>query len=182
MYSPDGRWWWNGAEWIPAPLWRTRYETTPWTRKLQLTIIGLQAISVVVALTTFPAISDSVLSSNPALAGDPQTAAAVRQMMGPMIAIVMVLTLVLVAVVVIGVLKLWRWLYWYLMITWGFGLLAIPANISNVFFGTGPIQYPVWYRFADIPIIAATAATFVWMIVAYRRYGNWARRKIVEPA
>jgi hypothetical protein len=41
MYSPDGLWWWNGAAWVPAPRWQARYESTPWTRKLQLAIIGL---------------------------------------------------------------------------------------------------------------------------------------------
>jgi hypothetical protein len=182
MYSPDGLWWWNGAAWVPAPRWQTRYESTPWTRKLQLSVIALQVVAVVVALTTFPSIIDSVFTSSPAVAADPQTADAMRQVIGPTIAIVIVLSVVLEAVIVLGVLKLWRWLYWYLMISWGLGLLAIPANLSSVFLGNGPFQYPTWYRFVDIPILAATAAIFVWMLIAYRRYGTWARRKIVEPA
>jgi hypothetical protein len=40
MYSPDGLWWWNGAAWVPAPRWQPRYESTSWTRKLQLASIG----------------------------------------------------------------------------------------------------------------------------------------------
>jgi len=54
MYSPDGRWWWNGAEWVPAPQWRTRYEHTPWTRKLQIAVLGLQALGLLFAAATFP--------------------------------------------------------------------------------------------------------------------------------
>jgi hypothetical protein len=138
-------------------------------------------LAAVVGLVTFPPIIDAVVNGNPALAADPQSAEAFRQILGPVIVFVMVLNLVLVAVLIVGVLKLWRWLYWYLMITWGLGLLAIPTNINYVLLGHGPIPYPLWYRVIDIPIVAATAATFVWMLVAYRRYGTWARRKIVEP-
>src|ERR1700704_2176594 len=119
MYSPDGLWWWNGAEWVPAPRWRTRYEATPWTRKLQIAVIALQVVTVLVSLTTVPGIADSALSSSPALAGDPQAAESVRQLMSGVIVVVMVLVVGLVAVIVVGVLKLWRWLYWYLMISWG---------------------------------------------------------------
>src|SRR6202011_3077699 len=64
MYSPDGRWWWNGAAWIPTPQWRTRYEHTPWTRKLQIAVLGLQALGLLFAAATFPFIYSSMLDTN----------------------------------------------------------------------------------------------------------------------
>src|SRR3977135_3941861 len=103
MYSPDGLWWWNGADWVPAPHWRTRYEATPWTRELQSTVLALQVLAVLVSLTTVPGIADSVLSSSPALAGDPQAAESLHQLMGGVIVVVMVLVVGLLAVIVVGV-------------------------------------------------------------------------------
>jgi hypothetical protein len=185
MYSPDGRWWWNGAEWTPAPTWRTRYETTPWTRKLQIAVLAVQAIALIFAVATYPTIYNVVINgsvaSNPALAGDPQTAAFFRQFLLVFIGFTAFFTLIVLVVMVTGVLKLWRWLYWYLMISYGFAVLAIPANIISAF-GNSPIKYPTWYYVVSTLLVLAEAAVGVWMVIAYRRYGNWARRKIVEAA
>jgi hypothetical protein len=30
MYSPDGRWWWDGLRWVPAPQARIRQRPWPW--------------------------------------------------------------------------------------------------------------------------------------------------------
>jgi hypothetical protein len=181
MYSPDGRWWWNGSAWIPTPQWKTRYEQTPWTRKLQIAVLALQAVSLLLGIFTIPLVFGSVLSNQAALGGDPQTTDAIRQVFTGVLVFAGILSLAVLAVLVVGVLKLWRWLYWYLMISYGFALLAIPLNLTYAF-GNGPISYPWWYFAIVFPTAIAEAALFVWMVVAYRRYGNWARRKIVEPA
>ena len=81
----------------------------------------------------------------------------------------------------VGVLKLWRWVYWYLMITYGIAVLSIPVNISYAV-GNGPIRYPGWYLFGSIPLVLAEVGLFIWMVIALRRYGTWARRKVVEQA
>ena len=184
MYSPDGRWWWNGAEWTPAPQWRTRYEKTPWTQKLQVAVLSLQAIALVFAAAAYPTIYNVVvngaLASSPTLAGDPQTAELFRQLFVGIIVFSVILSLILVAVMVVGVLKLWRWLYWYLMITYAIAILAVPANLAGAL-GNSAIRYPDWYYAVSTLLVLAEAALAVWMIVAYRRYGNWARLKIVEP-
>ena len=181
MYSPDGRWWWNGTEWVPAPQWRTRYEITPWTRQLQVAVLALQAIGVVFAAFILPFIFNQSLTQQAALSGDPQTTEAVRQVFAGVLIFAAVFALVLVAVLVVGVLMLWRWLYWYLMLSYGFALLALPLNVVNAL-GYGTIQYPSWYFFIVFPLAVVQGALCVWMVIAYRRYGNWARRKIVEPA
>ena len=33
----------------------------------------------------------------------------------------------------------------------------------------------------EIPIALAQLGLAIWMVIALRRYGTWARRKIVEP-
>jgi hypothetical protein len=189
MYSPDGRWWWNGAEWTPAPQWRTRYEQTPWTRKLQVAVLSLQVLALVFAAVTFPTIYNVALTgamtSSPALANDPQTADALRQILVAVIVFTVIFTVIVLVVMVVGVLKLWRWLYWYLMITYGIAIIAIPGNLLSAFgysaFGSVAIRYPDWYYVISTLLVLVEVALAVWMIVAYRRYGNWARRKIVEP-
>jgi hypothetical protein len=181
MYSPDGRWWWNGAEWTPAPTWRTRYVVTPWTRPMQIAVLALQAIGLLLAAVTLPTIYASMINNNPALAGDPQTAEFFRQFFAATMVFVLAWSLIVVAVFVVGVLKLWRWLFWYLAVSYGFAALAIPVNLSYAL-GSAPIRYPTWFLFVALPINLVEVAIAVWMLVAYRRYGTWARRKIVEPA
>jgi hypothetical protein len=183
MYSPDGRWWWNGAEWTPAPQWRTRYEKTPWTRKLQVAVLSLQAVALLFAAATYPTIynlvANNMLAGSPSLAGDPQTAEFFRQFLLVIVGFTVVISLIVLAVLVVGVLRLWRWLYWYLMISYGISLLAVPANLVSAL-GNSPLRYPDWYYVLSTLLVLVEAALAVWMVIAYRRYGNWARRKIVE--
>src|SRR2546430_17059059 len=88
MYSPDGRWWWNGAQWVPVPpaaAYRTRYEETPWTRKLQVAILALQAVGIATGAVIAPmalnaAFSGTVFNS-PAFQNDPQAAQTFRNFM-----------------------------------------------------------------------------------------------------
>jgi hypothetical protein len=47
--------------------------------------------------------------------------------------------------------------------------------------GNSPIKYPTWYCVVSTLLVLAEAALAVWLLIAYRRYGTWARRKIVEP-
>jgi hypothetical protein len=181
MYSPDGRWWWDGAQWIPAPSWRTVYVDTPWTRKLQVAILALQAVALLFGLATIPAITSSIFNSNAGLAGDPQVADFYRQFLNATLVFAAVFSLVVLAVLVIGVLKLWRWIYWYLMVGYGFAALSLPVNLFNAY-GPGTIKLPGWYFFGAIPLLLAEVAMFVWMVLALRRYGTWARRKVIESA
>lgn len=185
MYSPDGRWWWNGAEWTPAPTWRTRYETTPWTRKLQIAVLALQVVALIFALASYPTIYDVAINgpmaSNPALTSNPQTADFFRQFLLVVLVFTAVWTLVFLIVMVVGVLRLWRWIYWYLMITYGIAVIAIPANIISAV-GNSPIKYPTWYYEVSTLLVIVEIALCVWMVIALRRYGAWARRKIVEQA
>lgn len=189
MYSPDRRWWWNGAQWVPvqpAAAYRTRYEETPWTRKLQLAILALQAVGLVVGAIVGPTVFKQAIVNNPDLndpnlRSDPQTAAFLQNLLTGTIVFAAVLSVVLLAVIVIGVIKLWRWLYWYLMISYFLAVLSIPGNLTYVF-GNGPIRLPAWILLIQLPLALVQLGLAIWMVIALRRYGAWARRTIVEPA
>jgi len=47
--------------------------------------------------------------------------------------------------------------------------------------GNDPIQLSAWILVVEIPIALAQLGLAIWMVIALRRYGTWARRKIVEP-
>lgn len=188
MYSPDGRWWWNGSAWVPAPTWRTRYEETPWTRKLQVAVLALQAVGLVggaitipVTLAQMPAMmAAQQAAQNGGATPDPQVVQLTNTILTVTLVFAGALTVVLLVVVVVGVLKLWRWLYWYLVVTYGLAVLSLPGTFAYVF-GSGPIRFPAWILLISLPLVVAEVGMVVWMLIAYRRYGTWARRKIVEP-
>jgi hypothetical protein len=189
MYSPDGRWWWNGTQWVPvgpAQAYRTRYEESPWTRKLQIAVLALQALGLVVAAIVGPTVMSQVFTNSPAFndptfRSDPQMAAFMQNMVTTSLVAGVAISLIVLAAVVIGVIQLWRWLYWYLMISYFLAILAIPGDLTYAF-GNGPIRLPAWLLLVQIPAALAQLGIAIWMAVALRRYGTWARRKIVEPA
>ena len=45
QYSPDGRWWWNGQEWVPVPAKRGRN-----TAKIVLAVVVGVLVLIVVAV------------------------------------------------------------------------------------------------------------------------------------
>lgn len=49
MYSPDGRWWWNGSQWVPAPARPRRW---PW-------VVALAAAALLVIVVAAAAASSS---------------------------------------------------------------------------------------------------------------------------
>ena len=188
MYSPDGRWWWNGAQWVPvqpAQAYRTRYEETPWTRKLQLAVIALLALGLVGGAITVPLVLGPILGNtafnDPAFNSDPQAAQFFRNVITASIAVGVILTVASLGVIVVGVIRLWRWVYWYVMINYFLAILSLPGNLTYVF-GNAPIRLPAWILLVQLPLSLAELALAIWMVIALRRYGPWARRKIVEPA
>lgn len=187
MYSPDGCWWWNGTEWVPAPTWRSRYEETPWTRRLQVAVLALQAVgllggavTVPVILSQLPAMMAAQAAANGTPPPDAQTQQVINSILTGTLVFAGLITVALLVVIVVGVLKLWRWVYWYLVVTYAFAVLSVPANLTYVF-GGGPIRLPAWILLFTIPLLLAEIGMLIWMLIAFRRFGTWARRKIVEP-
>jgi hypothetical protein len=189
-YSPDRRWRWDGRQWVPAgppSVQRWRYEPTEWTRRLQVIVIALVAFGLVVSIAAFPTVLLPAMqeSMDRSIAAQPTSSsvdpAQLRSMMNSIVSVTLGIGAVLVAaslaIIVIGTVRLWRWVYWFLVVGYLIALLSIPQNILYAF-GFGTISLPAWWLLASIPFALAEAALGLWMIVLYRRYGTWARRRV----
>ncbi|MDQ6741971.1 MAG: hypothetical protein M3Z97_03550 [Candidatus Dormibacteraeota bacterium] len=201
--SPDGRYIWNGREWVPnvAPgLTRFRKEPTSWTRPLQLAIIALNLLGDVNLLTLLPYLSRYITeaarrSVELSLAAQPQDpnseqvraqTLAVVDMIGTWVVIVtLVFAGIWLLLLIIGTLRRWTWFYWLLMVLYGLSILAIPQQVLQVF-GIGTtggagqplLLLPLPNALLGLATACGELVLFIWMIVAYRKYGPWASRRV----
>ena len=189
-YSPDGHWYWDGSAWQPVrrrpPGWR--YEPSSWTLPLQRANAALIALTVIYMIATLPftaaaverSLADS-LARQPVPAGsDPATYHQFMQgflgayLVG--IGAVLVLSLVWQLILILGCLRAWRWVYWYQLVVFGLAALTLPVTLVSASFSTSAL--PAWMYAASVVAVCLELALGIWMIVALRRYGTWARRRI----
>lgn len=188
--SPDRAWWWNGMAWVPSPVLepvRYRYEPTAWTPRLQVILVGLLIVGLGVAALITPAIMTQVFqqSIDQAILSQPDTppadAAQLRQVMTGIInaslVVGLVLGIVFYAVILVGIWKLWRCVYWYFVVQ---GLISVLAIPQDVFYGLGigPYHLPLIMVLPSALLALAWISAAIWMMVLYRRYGTWARRRV----
>jgi hypothetical protein len=101
------------------------------------------------------------------------------------VALTVAFAIVWFLLVLIGTLRRWTWLYWLLMITAGLSVLGLPQQ-ALVLFGVGisggtgqPVfLLPLPNALLGLTLGLAELALFIWMIVALRRFGPWACRKV----
>jgi hypothetical protein len=86
---------------------------------------------------------------------------------------------------IIGTLRRWTWFYWLLMVLYGLSILAIPQQVLQVFGigttgGTGQplLLLPLPNALLGLATACGELVLFIWMIVAYRKYGPWACRRV----
>lgn len=190
-YSPDRRWRWDGQQWIPAgppPVQQWRYEPTKWTRRLQIIAVALTAFGILFAFAIFPTVlvpsmqqgmerSLAIQSTNTNV--DPeQLRTVMNEILDVTVGFGAAAGVAIAAVIIIGAVKLWRWVYWYLVITYLIAVLAIPQDIVYTLSPNPFLLLPSWFVFISIPLALAEGALGAWMIVLYRRYGTWARRRV----
>lgn len=185
-YSPDRAWRWDGTRWVPA-VQRWRYEPTVWTRRLQLVLIALMVLGLVMGALLLPGMLSSVFqqSIDNAIAQQPPDAnvdpAQLRSFLTSIVywtlGITGIFAIALLAIVVVGIIRLWRWVYWYLAVSQLLAVLSLPSNLFYAL-GAGPIRMPGWWLAYVIPAALIEGALGAWMIVLYRRYGTWARRRV----
>jgi hypothetical protein len=201
--SPDGAYVWNGREWVanvPSAPTRFRKEPTSWTRPLQLAVIALTLVGDVNLLTLLPYLSDYIREASRrsielSLASQPQTPSsdqirdqtlAIADMIGTWTVIVtLVFAAIWLLLIVIGSLRRWTWFYWLLMVIFALSILAIPQQLLQVFgigttgaAGQPPLLLPLPNALLGLAVACAELALFIWMIVAYRKYGPWACRRL----
>ena len=201
--SPDGRYVWNGRGWVPnaaaAPT-RFRKEPTSWTRPLQLAVIALTLVGDVNLLTLLAYLSGYITeaarrSVELSLAAQPQNpnseqvraqTLAVVDMIGTWVVIVtLVFAALWLLLLVIGTLRRWTWFYWLLMIIYALSILGLPQQALQVF-GVGTsggagqplFLLPLPNALLGLAVGCCELAILVWMIVAYRKFGPWACRRV----
>jgi len=190
-YSPDRRWRWDGQQWIPAwpPLVQPwRYEPTPWTCRLQIITVALTTFGVLFAFAIFPTVLLPTIQQtmDRSLALQPtnpnidteQLRSVMNGMIYVMVGVGAVFGVAFAAIIIIGAVKLWRWVYWYLAVAYLIAVLTIPQNIVYSVVPSPFSPLPSWLRFVSIPFALAEAALGAWMIVLFHRYGTWARRRV----
>jgi hypothetical protein len=206
QFSPDGEWFWDGAQWraaySPDRLWRWdgrqwvsagpravswRFEPTPWTRRLQFLLLlkTMIAAGVVLTLVVVPQIAVPVMqqSFDRALAAQPNGAAVDPQQLRAVMMTALYASLGVGAIVggaalaVVVVGILKLWRWVYWYLAVSYLLALLGIPQSLIYaIGSGPVGVPAIWLFFTVPLALAEGALGVWMIVLYRRYRTWARR------
>jgi len=140
-------------------------------RTLQRAIIGFFALTVVLLLALYlvaPSIYVDTLA--PMLDTQPADAHPLA------VNLFLVALLIFIATISVGVARGWRWLFWLLLIAFLAAPLEIPAGILQLL-DILPIQQPAWYVLLRMATAVVEFALGVWMLLVWRRYGVWARRR-----
>jgi hypothetical protein len=205
--SPDGAYVWNGTQWVPnvpraqpAGPASFRREPTSWTRPLQLAIIALTVVGDLNVLALLPYLSDYIRvvsrrSIEISLASQPQTpssdeiraqALAVADAIGTWVVVLTIVIAVLwLLLTLFGALRRWTWFYWLLVVIFGLSILGIPQQVLQVLgvgtsgaAGQPAFLEPLPNALLGLAVAICQLAIFVWMIVAYRKFGPWATRNV----
>lgn len=205
--SPDGRWWWDGRQWRPygppsgSPAARRRVPTA-WTRPLQIAVVVLLIAGLIngaVVLFSLQDYMQAVMNTSidrqaqidPNL--DPAQVGQLRQQARQVAQTIFTISLVVgivfglayFALATIGTLRRWTWWFWVQLVLAGLAVLSLPQNVLALSGqtvraspGAPPLHVPVASAAVNVLLALAWLAVFIWMIVAYRRFGPWACRRV----
>ncbi|MBO0684816.1 MAG: hypothetical protein J2P45_16815 [Candidatus Dormibacteraeota bacterium] len=186
-YSPDRRWRWDGGRWVPAPPQRWRYQHPEWTRRLQVIVLLLTTLGILAAIISAPTVllplmqqsMDQAVRTQQAEPGvDPAQLQAIMQTtLYATLGLSAAFGAAFVVVTVVGTLKLWRWVYWLLAVVYLLALVGIVQDIDYLL-GVGSISLPRPWLVLSLLSGLAEGALGIWMIVLSRRYGTWARTRV----
>lgn len=200
--SPDGYWWWDGAQWVSAispdgrwrwdgerwvvnevaarPVGPVRYEPTPDTRRVQLAVIGWLLVSavytIVVLPATFQASMQTALRTSPTL--DPGV---FNGMMTVLVVFAVSFGLIWAGLLIYGTWSMWRWVYYLQMILGALSAFSILSNaLALAGIGTTALM-PIWTRAGGLVFSILNLGLGIWLFLLWRRYKSaWARE--VVPA
>jgi len=176
--SADGQFRWDGTQWVPIP--RGTREPTPWTRPLQLATAGFFALQAVLSILTSALFinHDTMLrvmktQGNIPPGTDPESLVPFAIFIG-WATVIFIVVLGLVAA--LGSYLRWRWMFWVALVLLGFGAIGAITNLSY-FVKPDASPMPTWAVAIDEVVSIASAALFVWLLIAVIRYGPWAMKK-----
>jgi hypothetical protein len=92
--------------------------------------------------------------------------------------------------IIVGALKRWTWMFYVVLVFGGLSTIGLPFNlVAAIGRSTTPgiPSVAAWESWLQVLYGMASAALFVWMVIALVRYGPWATMKeyhwpVVPPA
>ena len=195
--SPDGRFRWNGSAWVPnASTALGAYASqepgrmvrapTPWTKPMQNLVAAFYIISnvYVVVLGLLLSTEMSQIMSQPVYPNAPPPPAQAVTAITAFFSFVFfggaALGIATSVLIIVGALKRWTWMFYLVLVFGGLSTILLPFNlIAAIGRSTTPgiPSVAAWESWLQVLYGSASAALFVWMLVALVRYGPWATMK-----
>lgn len=199
--SPDGRFRWNGASWVPTSTVPSQFvpqptvrEPTSWTRPLQYAVAAWYVLSTVFTLSTpfwlsslmtqtIRASFEQQQARNPGAAPPPPGFFdQFNTMMTVVLWIAVVFAIAIAVLFIVAAVKRWIWAYYVVLVFLGFSVLSGPTNVLNLatrnsYSSLGFTPPVALYVYGIVAWFPATAL-FVFMLVALVKRGPWGMRKI----
>jgi hypothetical protein len=76
----------------------------------------------------------------------------------------------------VGIVRRWRWVFWLTVLAFTFSALQIAAAVLELA-GILVLAVPAWDSVARALVAVIELGIGIWMLLLYRRYGVWARRR-----
>jgi hypothetical protein len=195
-----------GSAWVPiaamaAPQYpyyqppKTTRTPSPWTAPMQALVAGLFVLYALYTLSTpffmsgafTQAFNQSIQRQqqlNPAVSPPPpEVISSMATLMSEMVWVSVIFIVAVCAVAVVAALKRWTWAFWAILVLFGLVSLFLPFNVASAVVGASSVTrygLPAWTVWLSITFGLASAAAFVWMLIALFRYGPWATTKATE--
>lgn len=211
--SPDGRFRWNGSAWVPnASTALGAYASqepgrmvrapTPWTQPMQNAVAALNALTIIylIVLATLLSSEMSQLFTQglqQSQAQNPNASPPPAQLANGLTALFSfvfwggtLLGSVVCVLVIIGALKRWTWMFYFVLVFGALSTIGLPFDLIGAIqrsTSSGIPSVAAWESWLQVLYGIASAALFVWMVIALVRYGPWATMKeyhwpVVPPA
>ncbi|MBO0837140.1 MAG: hypothetical protein J2P28_16750 [Actinobacteria bacterium] len=187
-YSPDLRWRWDGNQWVPAPSQLSLYLLTAWTRRLHLIVLGLGAFGILLSVISLPTVllplmqqsMDQTLRTQAQEFGvDPSRLQVVMQtMLYTTLFFGAALGVGLAVLTVVSGVRVRRWHHWMVTIIYLFALISLIQDIGYVV-GLPPIPPPIPVLVTTMLLGLGEGVLSVWLIMLHRQYGTWARTHLL---
>ncbi len=176
--SADGQFRWDGQQWVPIP--RGAREPTSWTRPMQLTVAGFFALNAAYTVISSAIYinHDSMLrvikaQGNMPSGTDPETVVGVSLFFAFAF---IVFFAVLALAAALGSYLGWRWMFWVALVLFGFGSIGAVTNLFS-FSRPATTEFPIWALGVSELFGIASAALFVWLLIAAVKFGPWAMKR-----
>ncbi len=176
--SSDGRFRWDGREWMPMA--RVRREPTAWTLPMQRVAATYLALATIQSLLSTALFQNAATLERVARAGNPSLPEdQVRATVSVGLAVGWATVIVLAAAMLVlafGSLRGWRWAFWAVLAWLALSSIGVVTNLLAL---ANPALQPQPPPFIVIELVLSVVALglLVWFVLAAARFGPWATRR-----